>query len=115
MDVFTKYFRRLLLNNASQIWGNGRNNDGTGSYRILTDEVHKITQSSQQAVKIVEAVEGGEGEIFKDFDLSTFMDHFRLGPVAKVALASAFLRSSRSDLRSKGSLQHRDIAQAEHG
>lgn len=102
MDVFTKYFRRLLASNAAQIWGAGRSTETTGSYQILVTEVQKITQDLSQAGKIVEAIEFGEGEVFKDFDLSKFMDHFKMSPLAKVTLASAFRKAAKPDLRTKG-------------
>jgi len=102
MEVFTKYFRRLLLTNAPHIWGNGRGVETSGNYPILVSEVQKVTQDRYQAAKIVESVEFGEGEIFKDFDLSTFMDHFRMSPTAKILLASAFKKASKTALRTKG-------------
>lgn len=100
MDVFTKYFRRLLVSNAPQIW-QGRSAENSGSYAILVTEVQKVMQDPEQAQKIVESVEFGEGEIFKDFDLSTFMDHFKLSPVGKIMLASAFKKATKQDLRTK--------------
>ena len=102
MDVFTKYFRRLILSNAAQIWHNARP-DSSGSYSILLGEVQKVSTDPQQAAKIVEAVEFGdkEGDIFKDFDMSTFMDHFQLKTIGKFALASAFKKSSKPDQRAK--------------
>jgi len=103
MEVFTKYFRRLLVTNAPQIWNNGRSVESSGNYAILVSEIQKITQDRWQAAKIVESVEHGEGEIFKDFDLSTFMDHFKMSPTAKIILASAFKKASKPDLRTKGS------------
>lgn len=102
--MFTKYFRRLLLVNAPQIWGNGRNHESSNNYPILVTEVQKVTQDRQQAAKIVESVEYGEGEIFRDFDLSTFMDHFKMSPSAKILLASAFRKASKADLRTKGGI-----------
>ena len=102
MEVFTKYFRRLLITNASQIWSTGRGTDTTGSYPILVTEMQKIPQELAQADKIVESVEFGDGEIFKDFDLSTFMDHFKLSVVSKVALAAAFRKATKTDLKTKG-------------
>lgn len=102
MEVFTKYFRRLLSTNAAQIWSSGRATDTTGSYPILVEEVKKITQDPLQANRIRESIEYGDGEIFKDFDLATFMDHFSMTAFAKVTLASAFTRVSKQDLRSKG-------------
>ncbi|KAI9726177.1 MAG: hypothetical protein M1828_001850 [Chrysothrix sp. TS-e1954] len=102
MEVFTKYFRRLLSTNASQIWSNGRGTiDTSGSYPILVEEMQKIMDEPTQAEKVRESIEFGDGEIFKDFDLAAFMDHFSMGPIAKIALASAFTRASKSDLRSK--------------
>lgn len=102
MEVFTKYFRRLIVNNASQIWGPNRNTEPSGNYPILVSELQKVTHDPHQAGKIVESIETGDGEIFKDFDLSTFMEHFRMDSVQKITLASAFQKSAKSDLRTKG-------------
>ena len=102
MEVFTKYFRRLLITNASQIWSSDRGTDTTGSYPILVTEMQKIPHVLGQADKIVESIEFGDGEIFKDFRLSSFMDHFKLSVVSKVALAAAFKKATKSDLQTKG-------------
>ena len=105
MEVFAKYFRRLLATNATQIWSPAR---GAGephpTYPILVEEVKKISADPLQAGRIVESVDFGDvdRDNYKDFDLSTFMDHFKMDSLAKVTLASAFKRSSRSDLRTKG-------------
>ena len=100
--MFTKYFRRLLLAHASQIFGSGRNVDNAGSYPLLVSEVRLVTQDAARAGLMAESVDLGEGEIFRDFDLSAFMDHFKLNPTAKVTLASAFKRATKPALRSKG-------------
>ena len=102
MEVFTKFFRRLVVTNASQIWHNART-DSSGSYPVLLAEVQKVATDPQQAAKIVEAIEFGDrdGDVFKDFDMSTFMDHFQLKTVGKFALASAFKKSSKADQRAK--------------
>jgi len=100
--VFTKYFRRLLSANASQIFSSNRNADSAGQYPLLVAELRKITQDPMRAVLIAEAVDLGEGEVFRDFDLSSFMEHFKMNPFTKVALASAFRRGTRRDLCTKG-------------
>ena len=102
MEVFSKYFRRLISTNAPQIFGNGRPSDNVSSYQVLLIEVQKILKEAQQASRIAESIDQGDGDSFKDFDLSTFMEHFRLNPIAKVVLASAFKKASRPDLRTKG-------------
>ena len=102
MEVFTKYFRRLIVQNAPQIW-HGARTDSSGSYSILVTEVQKVSTDPQQAAKIVDSIEFGDrdGDVFRDFDMSKFMDHFQLKTVGKVALASAFKRSSKPDQRAK--------------
>lgn len=103
MDVYAKYFRRLLSNNAAQIFpGAGRSSDASGSYRLLVEEMQKITTDTQQAYKIAESIDGPEADLFKDFDLSAFMEHFKLDPLARTAFALALKTASKPDLRMKG-------------
>lgn len=104
MEVFTQYFRRLLQSNASQIFPTAsRVQDGSGTYQLLLNEMQKLTVDPQQANKIAESLDTTDGDLFRDFDLSTFMDHFRLDPIAKTTLALACKTTSKPDLRSKGS------------
>lgn len=103
MEVSTLYFRRLLQSNASQIFPTApRTNDGGGSYPLLVSEMQKVTRNPQQAYKIAEALDTSDGDLFRDFDLSTFMDHFRLDPVAKTYLALACRSVSKQDIKTKG-------------
>jgi CCR4-NOT transcription complex subunit 1 len=103
MEVFSKYFRRLLTGNAPQIFpGVNKSVENAGNYPLLVQEMQKVSADMEQAQKIAETVDTSEGDIFRDFDLSTFLDHFRLDPVVKVALALAFKLTSKSDLRAKG-------------
>lgn len=102
MDVFSKYFRRLLQNNASQIFsGSGQAGDPTGSYQLLVSEVQKIRLDPKQAQMIAESLDTSEGEIFRNFDVSTFMEHFQLDAVAKTMLALELKTAAKSDLRTK--------------
>ncbi|KAJ5382650.1 CCR4-Not complex N.t1.c1 subunit domain of unknown function DUF3819 [Penicillium concentricum] len=102
MEVFSKYFRRLLTGNAPQIFpGVNKSVENAGNYPLLVQELQKVSSDMEQAQKIAETVDTSEGDIFRDFDLSTFLDHFRLDPIVKVALALAFKLTSKSDLRAK--------------
>lgn len=103
MEVFSKYFRRLLTGNAPQIFpGLNKNVENAGNYPFLVQEMQKVSQDIEQAQKIADTVDTSEGDIFRDFDLSTFLDHFKLDPLVKVALALAFKTATKSDLRAKG-------------
>ncbi|KAL1958253.1 hypothetical protein VTO42DRAFT_4761 [Malbranchea cinnamomea] len=102
MDVFSKYFRRLLTGNAPQIFpGMNKASENAGNYPLLVQEVQKVSQDLDQAHKIAETIDTSEGDIFRDFDLATFLDHFHLDPLIKVALASAFGNANKLDLRAK--------------
>ncbi|KAB8272086.1 CCR4-Not complex component, Not1-domain-containing protein [Aspergillus minisclerotigenes] len=102
MEVFSKYFRRLLTGNAPQIFpGVNKSVENAGNYPLLVQEMQKVSQDIEQAQKIAETVDTSEGDIFRDFDLSTFLDHFKLDPILKVSLALAFKMANKSDLRAK--------------
>lgn len=111
MEVYTQYFRRLLQSNASQIFStSSRPSDGAGGgYQMLLTEVQKMNVDAEQAQKIAEALDTTDGDLLKDFDLSGFMDHFRLNPIVKVALATACKTVSKPDIRAKG-MYHLDAA-----
>ncbi|KAK4164519.1 CCR4-Not complex component, Not1-domain-containing protein [Cladorrhinum sp. PSN259] len=102
MDVFARYFTRLVVTNASQIFpGQGRPVANTGNHHILVAEMRKLSREFPQARKIAESIETGTEDIFRDFDLSTFMEHFQLDALEKTLLALAFKLGTRADLKNK--------------
>lgn len=105
MEPFPKYFRRLLSGNSPQIFpGIIRNVENAANYPMLVQEVENILKDPSQASRIADAIDTAEGDIFRDFDLSTFMEHFKMNPFSKTLLASALGSASRLDLRNKGTL-----------
>ncbi|KAF2016173.1 Not1-domain-containing protein [Aaosphaeria arxii CBS 175.79] len=102
MEVFSKYFRRLLQNNAAQVFPTGgRTVDPNGSYQILVSEMQKLRKDPEQAARIAESIDSNEGDLFRDFDLSTFVSHFQLDPIEKTALALECRVANKSDLKTK--------------
>jgi CCR4-NOT transcription complex subunit 1 len=115
MEVFQKYFSRLVVGNAPQIFpGVNRSVANPGNYQILVNEVRKVSHDVDQAGKIAESIETANEDIFRDFDLSTFMEHFKLDALEKTILALAFKQCSRSDLKTKGSIDSTDTLNANH-
>ncbi|KAF1987219.1 Not1-domain-containing protein [Aulographum hederae CBS 113979] len=102
MEVYSKYFRRLLTSNAAQIFPQSKGTDNAGTYQILVAEVQKIRHDPQQADKIAESLDTPEGDLFRDFDIVTFMDHFKMDPAERLTLALSLRRTSKADLRNKG-------------
>ena len=106
MEVFPKYFRRLVQGNAPQIFsGTGRNVENPGNYQLLVQEMEKVTQEPDQAKRIAESLDTSEGDVFREFDLETFINHFNLDSIGRTLLAAAFTQVSRNDLRNKGKHQ----------
>lgn len=103
MEVFSRYFSRLVAGNAPQIFpGLNRPVANPGNYHLLVAEMRKLSRDIEQARKIAESIETGTEDIFRDFDLSTFMEHFKLDALEKTILALAFKLGSRPDLKTKG-------------
>src|SRR4051794_35898751 len=107
MEVFQRYFTRLVVTNAPQIFpGANRSTSNiapnAGNYKILVEEVQKVSHDVNQAGKIAESIETANEDLFRDFDLSTFMENFKLDALEKTILALAFKTGSRSDLKTKG-------------
>ncbi|KAI0909506.1 Not1-domain-containing protein [Ustulina deusta] len=102
MEVFSRYFTRLVAGNAAQIFpGLNRSTANPGNYSLLVNEMNKISHDLDQAPKIAESIETANEDIFREFDLSTFMEHFKLDALEKTILALAFKFGSRSDLKTK--------------
>ena len=108
MENFPKYFRRLVQGNAPQIFpGINRNVENAGNYQMLVQEMNRLTEDPTQASRIAEALDtgqGAEGDVFRDFDVTAFVNHFKLTSYAKILLSDALIHAARPDLRNKGNL-----------
>lgn len=106
MEVFSKFFTKLVHTTAPQIFPGLNRPIGSagnaGSYTLLQDEMCKISHEVDQASMIANSIETGTEDIFRDFDVSTFMEHFRLDALEKTILALAFKMGTRPDLKTKG-------------
>ncbi|RMZ75215.1 hypothetical protein DV737_g5410, partial [Chaetothyriales sp. CBS 132003] len=100
MEVFTQFFRRVVASNAQTIFS-GTPSSEQGAYKLLLQEMDKIAKDADQASKIAEAIDTSRDDVFRDFDLSTFITHFHLDQLAQTLLAIAFTRCVRVDLRNK--------------
>ncbi|KAE9981428.1 hypothetical protein BLS_007400 [Venturia inaequalis] len=101
MEVFSNTFRKVVRQHASRIFGSDTASEPAQSYNYLEAEMLKIRQDPEQAKKIADALDTSEGEPFRDFDVSTFMERFKLDPVSKTMLALALKSTSKSDLKTK--------------
>ncbi|TVY33033.1 General negative regulator of transcription subunit [Lachnellula subtilissima] len=104
MEVFQKFFCRLVAGSAPQIFPSLNrqvSSANNGNYQLLVEQMDAICTNAEQAGKIANAIETANEDIFRDFDLSTFMEHFKLDALEKTILALAFKTGPRPDLKTK--------------
>ena len=107
MEVFQKFFCRIVAGSAPQIFPSLNrqvSSANNGNYQLLVEQMDAICTNAEQAGKIANAIETANEDIFRDFDLSTFMEHFKLDALEKTILALAFKTGPRPDLKTKGPL-----------
>jgi CCR4-NOT transcription complex subunit 1 len=102
MELYETYFKRLLNSSWSHIFPQtprpGAGPPNAESYRLLEQELLKLTSISQQAEKIATALSSGDF----DLDLAAFCAHFHLDAIATTALVTACRSTANSALRAKG-------------
>jgi CCR4-NOT transcription complex subunit 1 len=103
MEVYPRFFTRLVAGCASQIFpGHNRQVANPQNYQLLKAEIQKIAHDVDQAHKVAEALDSGTEDVFRDFDLSTFMEHFKMDALEKTILSLQIKAGTRSDLKTKG-------------
>lgn len=100
MEVFAQFFRRTVILNAPAIFSGAKDFD-QGSYKLLRQELDKVLWDPEQPYKITEAIDNSKEDLFRDFDLVTFIKHFYVDTLSQVILAVAFTKCARVDLRTK--------------
>ncbi|KAK5479251.1 CCR4-NOT core subunit cdc39 [Exophiala xenobiotica] len=100
MEVFAPYFRRAVTSNVAAIFSGAKDFD-QGSYKLLRQEVDKVLWDPEQPSKIAEAIDTSKEDIFRDFDLVAFIQHFYADTLPQVILTVAFTKCTRVDLRTK--------------
>ena len=61
-----------------------------------------VSQDEEKSQKIAVALDNGSEELFRDFELSAFLDHFKLDALEQTLVALAVKEHCRSDLKMKG-------------
>lgn len=64
------------------------------TFRLLVQETQRLVRDPYLADRFRESVDKGEGDVFRNFDLSRFVDRVGLRPLERLILASSFVSSS---------------------
>lgn len=79
-------------------------NSPSSSYRSLGEQIKELASLPQDVKeKFVDVITlAPDGEVFRDFDVPAFLNHFGLDALQKCVLAVGFKPNLRADLRNKG-------------
>lgn len=64
------------------------------TFRLLVQETQRLARDPYLADRFRESVDKGEGDVFRNFDLSRFLDRVGLRPLEQLILCSSFVSSS---------------------
>lgn len=72
------------------------------TFRLLAQEVQRLARDPFLADRFRDGVDKGEGDAFRNFDLTRFVERVGLRPLEKVILASSFVAAqTKKDLASQ--------------
>jgi CCR4-NOT transcription complex subunit 1 len=98
IDVYLHFIRRLIVHSHNRIASNPNpsNADSSSnlSFKLLVQETQRLARDPFLAVRFKEAVDKGEGEAFRSFDLAKFADRTNLQPLERFILSAPILVSA---------------------
>ncbi|KAG8732244.1 hypothetical protein FRC11_014912 [Ceratobasidium sp. 423] len=90
-----------------------RSADGGVQQRLLSQEIQRMGRDPFLADRLKDALERGEGEVFRTLELHRLLDRVPLRPLERLVLASVFVTSPRPDLASAAAqIIHTDLENA---
>lgn len=104
MEVYHKFFRRLVSSHAHTIFSPiSKPPDNQSTYRLLVQHIKEASNSPEDSkAKFADCISTSDNDVFRDFDLATFMKHFDLDGLERSILALGFKNCPKQDLRTKG-------------
>lgn len=101
IDTYTHFIRRVILASQSRLLPNAlpptptNNNDDASAlaFRLLVQEMQRMGRDPVVADRFREAIDRGEGDVFRTFDLRRLAERTGMKALEKVILASAFVTS----------------------
>lgn len=98
IDVYLHYIRRLIVHSQNRIALNGNPASADSSsnltFQLLVQETQRLARDPVLSVRFKEAVDKGEGETYRNFDLRKFSDRIGLQPLERLVLIAPILVSA---------------------
>ncbi|KAI0698481.1 Not1-domain-containing protein [Cytidiella melzeri] len=95
LDTYLHFIRRLIVhsNNKISSASSPASFDGSSNlpFKLLVQEVQRLARDPFLADRFRDGVDRGEGDVFRNFDFSRFVERLGLRPLERLVLASSFV------------------------
>ena len=105
LDTYLHFIRRLIVHSHSRLSSSSSpaslDPSSALTFRLLVEEVQRLARDPFLADRFRDGVDKGDGEAFRNFDLTRFADKVGLRPLERLVLASSIAaapNASRKDL-----------------
>jgi CCR4-NOT transcription complex subunit 1 len=110
LDTYLHFLRRLIIHSQARLSSNASASSLIDTsinltYRLLVLETQRISRDPFLADRFREAIDKGEGDTFRHFDLVRFCDRIGLRPLEKLVIASGVLSMpTRKELHNQANI-----------
>ncbi|KDQ13139.1 hypothetical protein BOTBODRAFT_188668 [Botryobasidium botryosum FD-172 SS1] len=98
IETYLHFIRRLIVASQTRLSTNAPpqafDASSTLTFRLLVQETQRLARDPFLADRFRDAVDRGEGDIFRHFDLVRFSDRIGLRPLEKLVLASSIVSAT---------------------
>lgn len=95
LETYFHFIRRLMIQTNGRLATNGASTPYDASTnlpaRLLAQEIQRLARDPFLADRFRDGVDKAEGDIFRNFDLTRFVERMGLRPIEKVILASSIV------------------------
>jgi CCR4-NOT transcription complex subunit 1 len=110
IDTYLHFIRRLIVQCQGRLIqgpshphvphsGTSAHDPGAAlTFRLLVHETQRLARDPFLADRLRDALDRGEGEVFRTFDVNRFVDRLGLRPTERLVLASALVKAGRKEL-----------------
>ncbi|EPQ58539.1 Not1-domain-containing protein [Gloeophyllum trabeum ATCC 11539] len=106
IDTYLHFIRRLIVHSQARLSGTAPpsafDTSSALTFRLLIQETQRLARDPFLADRFRDGIDKGEGDVFRNFDLTRFVDRVGLRPLERLVLAASIVSvPTRKELASQ--------------